>query len=262
MRRVASTSAIWREPGVAATHVATLLGCSEDWAINTPLRLWADRVSIRRKLAMKKQPELAQSGAAWHDYRAKGVGGSEVAKILGQSGYGDPLSVWKEKMDAKKGVDSPSFENADMKRGKDLEPRASSQYEDLMGWQSPPLCVIHDEYDFVRCSLDGLREPSDDLVLEIKAPRDRGHEKSLRVRSDPSAFRALIPHYYCQVQYQLLITGAPLAHFVSYNESPQFGPDSFCLIEVPADAAYQQEILDRVRWFWDFVEREVPPPTT
>lgn len=260
MRRVQSTSATWREPGVAATHVATLMGCSEDWAINTPLKLWADRVSLRRRNGLRKVPELQQGTKEWHDYRALGVGGSEVSKIVGESRYGDPLSVWKEKVDAKRGRYDPGVENADMKRGKDLEPRAREQYELLMGWASPPLCVLHDEFDFVRCSLDGLRSPGDDLVLEIKAPREAGHAKSLRVRDDPSAFRQLIPHYYCQVQYQLLITGAALAHFVSYNEHPQFGPDSLCLIEVPADPPYQQQVLDRVRWFWDFVEREEPPP--
>lgn len=261
MRRVANNSSIWREPGIASTHAATLMGCSEDWAINTPLKLWADRVSLRRKIEVKKVPELAQSGSDWHDYRAKGVGGSEVAAVLGQSRFANPQSVWKEKVAAKSGSAQTSFENADMKRGKELEPKARAQYESLMGWTSPPLCVIHDLYDFVRCSLDGLREPADDLVLEIKAPRENGHAKALRVKADPSSFRQLIPHYFCQVQYQLLITNAPLAHFVSYCESGNFGPDSFCLVEVPADAAYQQEILDRVRWFWDYVEREEPPPT-
>ena len=34
---------------------------------------------------------------AWHDLRRSGVGGSDIAKILGVSPWGDSYSLWYEK---------------------------------------------------------------------------------------------------------------------------------------------------------------------
>lgn len=259
MLRVSSTDPRWKRPGIAGTHLAALLGIDEFGG--TPLKLWADRVSLRRKIEMKKVPSLEQGSPTWLKWRGDGVGGSEVAGVCGESRYDDPLAVWKAKVGQRRGDAAENVENEHMARGKRLEPVARRHYESLMGWQSPPLCVIDDQHEFIRCSLDGLRTPSDDLVLEIKSPGDRNHEKSLRLVDEPSLFRSLIPHYYCQVQYQLMITGAKAAHFVSYNESPQFGPNRFALVEVPADAAYQQFVREAVIDFWGYVEREEPPPS-
>ena len=101
-------------------------------------------------------------------------------------------------------------------------------------------------------------------MLEIKAPGAKNHAKAIEVRDsgDPERFAIEIQHYHCQVQYQLRITGAKMAHFVSYNREPQFaGGNRLVLVEVPANEPFQEEIERRVREFWEeYVVKEIPPP--
>jgi len=260
VRIVSNSSDLWRAPGIAGTHVSAVLEVDE-WN-STPLKLWADRVSLRRKIAMKKIPSdaLPQGSPEWLKWRGDGVGGSEVATVCGENPYETKMSLWKSKVAARRGEPvSDGGENEHMRRGKELEPHARAEYEQLMGWACPPLCVVHDDLDFVRCSLDGLREDGE-LVLEIKAPGARNHAKAIDLKRNPEDFRFVIPHYHCQVQYQLLIVGASKAHFASYNKEKQFqGGNRLVIVPVEADPDFQEAMLNRVVRFWKLVEDETPP---
>jgi putative phage-type endonuclease len=262
VRVVSSRSKEWLTPGIGSTEVAVLLGVSVEK--ETPLTLWADKVEQRRRKAegkaVKIVPEeaLGQGTPAWLEWRNRGVGGSEVSVLTGDSRFKTPLDLYKLKV----GEVADTAENPDMQRGKKLEPTARKLYEDLMGWNSPPLCVLHDEVDYMRCSLDGLREDYK-VVLEIKAPRLRGHLKNWdckQAQDESEAFAYAVPYYYAQVQYQLMLTGAGVCHFVSYSEEKSV-PQSqrFCLLSIRPDPEKQALIRRRVEWFWDHVLRKVPP---
>ena len=153
---------------------------------------------------------LVQGSPRWHEWRAGGIGGSDAAAILGLSPWCAPLLLWQRKT-GRAPEQEVSFA---MRRGQKLEPVARRLYEGLVGWEAPPVCVEHPTRPWLRVSLDGL-DPWGDVPLEIKCPNGDAHRLALDGR---------VPDYYApQVQFQLLVTGARVLHYVSYNPSACFG---------------------------------------
>lgn len=104
------------------------------------------------------------------------------------------------------------YQNADMRRGIELEPEAIAAYEALTGelvQRTGFLC--HDEL-LIGCSLDGHFGDFTGL-LELKCPRSANHLKYLRAGTLPAEHR-------WQIVHNLFVTGADYAEFVSYD--PKF----------------------------------------
>lgn len=252
MRVVSQTDPVWRGGGVGSGDVAALLGCGWDGG---PLALWAKKVEMlaaaRRRTLMRQLAELEQGTSQWHSFRRQGVGGSEVATVLNANPFGSAVDLWRQKTDANAPQEA---ENENMRRGKDLEPVARGLYENLFGWPVWPRCVIHDTLDYVRCSLDGIR-PDGRLIAEIKCPNPA------RPANHADALVGLIRDYYrCQIQYQLLITGAERCHFVSYCPGAYGDFRQLAVVDVFPHPGFHQVILERVGEFWDYVVRRERPP--
>lgn len=265
--------------GVAGTDVASLCNCAarseEDcyWLLAKKISMQVMqtlRAEIKREeKQMRKQAEMVQGSPEWHSSRHGSIGGTEAAALVGAA-YRDSKNLsaakrlWEEKIGELKGE---GYESPAMKQGKALEPVARKQYETLMDWSATPLCVLHDQYDFIRASLDGLRQ-DDGLVLEIKCPfTTKNHYKFAEIssyREDPFyrhvRFAEEFNYYRTQVQWQLLITGSPVTHFVSYSEQVERPEDRLVLIELYPEPDLQQVLLERAIEFWGFVERREFPP--
>jgi len=258
MRVVTSNMAIWKLGGLASTDAAPLMGCAVEEDDN-PLTLWAKKIWMRER-KMRKAATLQQDSTEWHDWRKKGVGGSEVAAVVGASPYQNAEQLWEIKTKPVKG----EAENANMKRGKQKEPVARALYEKLFGHSVAPCCVLHDVYDFIRASLDGITT-NDEIIAEIKCCGERNHQRLLDIETveDPllrqMSFCEYFPYYRFQVLYQLLITGAKVCHFIGYNES--FSSNKkLAVIELYPEPEEQERLLNRVIEFWGYVERREPPP--
>lgn len=261
MKIVKSTSAVWWAGGVASTDAAALVGCG--WASDdNPLVTFGRKLWMREK-QMRKEAELEQGSPEWHKKRLTGIGGTEAAALVGASFRNQlrPDRIWDEKTGA---VAVENLENENMKRGKRLEPVARELYEDLYGWSVAPMNVLHDDYDFVRASLDGLRS-DDKLIVEIKSCQQTNHLKILKLQEteDPLERQQLLDYYFSyyhkQILYQLLITGAEVCHFVGYNED--FNDHrKIAVAEIYPEPRNQELLLRRVVEFWKFVEDRVPPP--
>ena len=222
---------LWWRPGLGAGASPAVLGMS----------YWFTRNELCQEIALKIV-EMAQDSRAWLKWRKKGVGASESAAILG-------LNPWSAREDVRLDKLSPDRideGNEHTRRGKRLEPVAREMYETMMGWPMTPVCCVHDDYDFIRASLDGIRDDGR-LVLEIKAPSQRWHQHTLEEG---------IPDWYaCQVQHQLMVTGAPLAHFVSY--CPAYKARPYTMLSVKADPEFQRILLGQLIAFWSEVEAAV-----
>jgi putative phage-type endonuclease len=143
---------------------------------------------------------LAQGSAAWHAHRAQYRNASETAAVLGVSPWVTPYQLWCLRTGRTEQEVTPA-----MQRGSDLEPTARAAYEQLTGHAMEPVVMVDGDYS---ASLDRLTLAGD-LALEIKCPV-KGRESE--VWQQAAAGILVEPHFW-QVQHQLMVSGAGLAHF-------------------------------------------------
>jgi putative phage-type endonuclease len=222
----------WRTPGVGSEDSSLVLGLTRYGSVS----------GLRKDLAMRIL-DIEQQGDAWLNWRKTGVGASESPSVLG-IGYKSRDDLLEEKVT---GI-SANGENEHTRRGKKYEPEARAAYESVYSWPMRPVCVVHDDLPFIKASLDGLREDRQ-LVLEIKVPTKANYEKVL---ADG------IPDYWtAQIQHQLLVTRAPLAHLVVYRPKGRADRARYKVLPVEADPETQALLLDALVTFWSEVQEEV-----
>ena len=170
------------------------------------------------------------------------MGAADAPVIMGVSPWKTKYQLWLEKT-AETCSDNKSG-NWATQRGHDLEPRARAQYELETGITAPATLAEHATYPFLRASLDGYSVESK-LVLEIKCPGKDDHELALK--------NQVPDKYYPQIQHQLLVTGAEMAHYYSFDGTKGV------LVRVPPDREYCTHLLAELLSFWNLVETKTPP---
>lgn len=192
----------------------------------------------------------------WHLWRTKGIGGSDAPIIMGVSPYMSRHALLLQKASrwkytAKKGF-QVAGKSAAAQRGTDLEPVARNLYIALHGRDIAPACVMHNDIDWLRASLDGLTEDFD-LSVEIKCINKFAHQ---------TALGGLVPgQYWPQVQHQLATTQHKIMHYWSYSESSMFSPaDRHALVVVRPDKDYIAALLDEERGFMNELMEMVKSP--
>jgi putative phage-type endonuclease len=183
--------------------------------------------------------DLTQGSDDWRAFREKGIGASDASCLVGKN-------PWKnmEKLYLEKTMGVIPFSNAAMDRGIDLEPKAREEMEKRLGIKLLPLCAIHDEFDFIRASFDGINIEKKTLI-EIKCPGPKDHAEAVNGRVPPK--------YKYQLQWQLLITGYEIMTYVSFD-----GEKSE-LVDVPADPELQKHLIVKAKDFWQAVlDKKLP----
>lgn len=177
--------------------------------------------------------ELDQGNELWQTWRKAGLGSSDAATIMGAS----PYMTAEQLMNIKTGqVERDRKFNPKLNRGRDLEPLARALYSKLRKIDVRPVCVIHDSYDWLRASLDGLSFDNS-RVLEIKCINKGDHLLALN--------NQVPPQYWPQVQHQLLVTGLRDLDYWSYSESTKFPMhERVALVQVQPDEGYMQELFE------------------
>jgi putative phage-type endonuclease len=190
----------------------------------------------------------AQGSEPWLSWRRAGLGGSDIATIIGVMPFDDCTreNVLREKTE---GWEKPT--NFAMRRGTRLEPVARSLYEQSRGCTAQPVCVEHDDYSWMRVSLDGLCVPhgvadADPWILELKCASMKVHELALE--------GIVVDYYRPQCQWQLLTCGLELLHFCNYSEADRFSEeDRLAVVTVEPDKAYQVQLWYESDKFWQQV---------
>src|SRR5690606_27627168 len=154
-----------------------------------------------------------------------------------------PLTLFKEKRGLLE-------ENSSyiMERGHDREKVARSLFQLQYDLDMTPMLIEHEEYPFVRCSLDGWNEEKK-ISIEIKY-----------VGKESFAFAKegkIPPKYYPQLQWQLLCTGAEKCYFVAIHDT-----NDIAVFEVLPNLPYMKMLLLRAAEFWGLVEKGIEPPLT
>lgn len=181
--------------------------------------------------------------AQWLEERRKGIGGSDVAAIMGLNPWKTPFRVYQEKR--KEVEDWQGNEATDW--GKRMEPAIRQWYSDQTGRpvRLPDKILYHEKYPFLLANLDGFTD--DRRVVEIKTARS-GQDWGKPGTGE-------IPDYYIlQVQHYMTVTS-----FDVTDVAVSIGGGSPCLYEVEADTELQELIIDACTKFWERVQAGNPP---
>ena len=174
----------------------------------------------------------------WHKWRSEGIGASDSPVVMGVSPYKTRFQLWQEKT----GEETNDQGNWATRRGNELEPRARAQYELEMNQDMPPAFMEHPHFPFIRASLDGY---GNNTVLEIKCPGKEDHALAVEGK---------VPEkYYPQLQHQLLVTSAAVAHYYSFDG------ERGALVQVVPDLPYIKTLLKELQSFWHLVQTRTPP---
>lgn len=185
--------------------------------------------------------KLVQGSPEWLAHRLKYRNASETPAVLGVSPWVTPYQLWLERTGR-----AQVQVNAAMKRGSELEPVARASYEKLTGHVMEPLVLVEGEYS---ASLDGITL-SGDLILEVKCPM-KGRASQLWQAAEA---KELPENYFWQVQHQLMVAGAALAHVFVFD-----GTAGVLLEQTP-----QPDRWDTIRRDWDafmrYIAEDTAPP--
>lgn len=199
-----------------------------------------------------KSVELLQGSPEWHAFRRLGIGGSDAPVVDGSSPYRTLRQLFNEKAGLGASEDSEDKEFI-FAKGHKVEALIRAQFQELTGVEMAPLCAVHDKFDHVRASLDGF-DPNKFGVLEAKLI---GQEVLENARSKKRMkIEERIPgHHYTQIQHQLAVTGADVAHWFGHD-----GKTAGVMLAIKSNKKYQKSLLDQEHRFWDMVMRGEAPP--
>ena len=180
---------------------------------------------------------------AWLEERRKGIGGSDIAAIMGMSPWKTAYQVYREKR--KEVEDWSGNEATDW--GTRMEPALRQFYSDTTGKEVrvPGKILYHKDYPFLLANLDGFTD--DRRVVELKTSK-------IGVGFGEPGTNQVPDTYALQVQHYMLVTGFPVADVVvSIGGSPPV------IYEVKEDLEIQGMIISAASEFWRRVEAGDPP---
>lgn len=184
----------------------------------------------------------------WLRWRQKGIGGSDIAPILGISKWSSAIDIWLSKTNQKH---DEVVENEAMTWGKILEPVIRDRFREVTGKKVIEVHAIlqNTQHPFMIADIDGLTEDDNGnpAILECKCVSEYKR----------SEWETDIPVYYrTQVEHYLAVTGLSIAYVAAL-----IGGNSFVIREVQADKEMQEMLIAVEKDFWrKVVNMERPEP--
>jgi len=185
--------------------------------------------------------------AQWLEERRKGIGGSDIAAILGLSPFKTAYQVYREK---RKEVEDWQGNNL-TDWGKRMEPAIRQWYSDQTGRsvRLPDKIMYHEKYPFMLASLDGFTD--DRRIVEIKTARSGKNWGEPRTNQIPDYYAVQCHHYMIVTGFE--VTDVPVS---IAGGSPE-------LYEVPADREIAEMIIEACASFWQrVIDGNPPDPVT
>jgi putative phage-type endonuclease len=187
----------------------------------------------------------------WQKFRKsqKGIGGSDVAVILGISPFKSAFSLWLEKTGQ---VPAKELTSEAVEWGNILEPVIRDKFRIETGFEveESPYVMGHDEYDFMLANVDGIviDESGEKGILEIKTTDAR----------NKAQWEFGPPDYYmCQVMHYLAVTDYPYAYVCVL-----IGGNHFKYFKIERNDYIIDKLIQAESKFWDMVENKIPPEIT
>lgn len=164
---------------------------------------------MQRKLIM----EMTQNTQNWHKWRAEGLGASDAPVVMGKSKYKTKLQLWDEKFTKK--IDEDDSPNFIQQKGHRLEAWARPGLEFQTGLTFKPALFTHQEFQFLRASLDGWN-PDTMTAWECKF---MGKDLFEKLKDESLPILERIPEqYYDQICQQIFVSGAKVSLLTGIKE--------------------------------------------
>ncbi len=207
----------------------------------------AKRTVTAKRLANTKNMQYQE----WLEVRKQGIGSSDAATACGLNPYMSMLELWMVKTGrVKQNIEDESSGHAPLYWGKQLEPLVAEYYSMHTNHKVRRVNAVlqHPDPDkhFMLANLDYTVIGSDEVqILECKTAGEYGAK----------LWRDGVPLYVlCQVQHQLAVTGKQAAHvcvLLCGHETK--------IYKVTRSESVIEHLINAERYFWDCVEKDVPP---
>ena len=179
----------------------------------------------------------------WLRFRKTGIGGSDMAAIMGLSKWKSPLDIWLEKTTDEVNEEESRF----MYWGNKLEALVAEEFSIRTGYsvRNNNYTLQSIEYPFLLANIDrdivGI-----DAGLECKTAN--------AFKRDEWEGDQVPDAYYIQCQHYMAVTG-----YSSWWIACLCGGNEFFYKEIPRNEDVITAIIDTAREFWNMVEQRVMP---
>lgn len=185
----------------------------------------------------------------WQDYRRKqrGLGGSDVATILGLNPWKSAFTLWLEKTGQ---IEPPEVKNEYVEWGNLLEPVIREKFARETGFEvrENPYVLQHDEFEFMVANIDGEcfdPEMGEWGVLEIKTTSERNKDEW--IDGPPNHYHLQIQHYMATMEYNYAYVACLI------------GGHSFVFFKIDRDDYIIDKIISAEKEFTQLVEGKIAP---
>lgn len=213
----------------------------------------SDRVLLHASTPLDALAIEQAERSEWLQWRRGGLGGSDIAGVLGLSPWSSPWSVWADKVINR----TDDRETDAMEFGRLAEPLVRTYFERRTGLhvRGEQARMIHPDHPWARITLDGWVADDPD-ALELRPELGTYEAKTT---SDAPWDGGVPPiMYQCQGQWGMGITGAKRCWFGVLHFP--FGRVTFRHYLFERDDSDIAHITDRARRFWfDHVTTGIPP---
>ena len=178
---------------------------------------------------------MDQRSPEWFKARKNRVTASAVGAILGLSPHTKRQDVMRRMIREHQGLESEFTGNIATDYGTTHEPLALADY--MLEYRAVDKCGFFEYQDWLGASPDGLM--GDDSIIEIKCPFGLRDDKDCNFKSIDDQ-----PHYYAQIQIQLLCTGRTRCAFYQWSQH------GHRLEHVYLDRTWLDDNLPILKAFW------------
>ena len=172
------------------------------------------------------------------------IGGSDIAKVMGLSRWGTPLSLWAEKTGKIPPKDLSNIEAVEL--GNDLEDFVANKFSQKTGKavRRSPKVYQHPQYPYMVAHIDRLVTGTDEL-LECKT--------CSFFKKDEWEGEEIPQEYILQVIWYLGITGRKIGYIAVL-----IGGQSFKYKKIEFDSELFNKMVDTAKDFWQHVQDDTP----
>lgn len=193
---------------------------------------------------MQQLPVLSNTDVTLN--RNKFIGGSEIAKIMGLSRWGTPLSVWAEKTGK---IPAPDLsDNEAVRMGTRLEQFVADLFTEETGKtvRRAPKVYRHSKYPYMVAHIDRIVTGTDEL-LECKT--------ASTFKKEEWEGEEIPQEYILQVMWYLGITGRKIGHIAVL-----IGGQHFKTKTIEYDEELFNNMVEAAKDFWEnYVLTDTPP---